>query len=93
MNPSHDEYRVFLHDDSAGYLLCGVFLCRSWEHLAKKLSLGLYVDVLQFGQHNVADERKTMTLADRSIYSMTIQYELILIALELALIIYYIRKK
>ena len=34
-----------------------------------------------------------MTLADRSIYSMTIQYELILIALELALIIYYIRKK
>jgi len=34
-----------------------------------------------------------MTFTDRGIYAITIQYELILIALELALIIYYIRKK
>lgn len=34
-----------------------------------------------------------MIAATQGIYYLTIQYELILIALELALIIYYIRKK
>jgi len=82
-----------LHYDSAGYLIGGVFLRRSGEYLAKKLPFGLYVDVLQSGQYNVADERKTMTIADQSIYFVNIEYLLLLLALELALIIYYIRKK
>ena len=34
-----------------------------------------------------------MTLAERSVYIVTIEWELLLITLELALIIYYIRRK
>jgi hypothetical protein len=51
------------------------------------------VVLLFAGQHLPTDVRETMIYTERGIYAMTIQYELILIALELALIIYYIRKK